>query len=436
MSKRRLLELVQDGHVTGWDDPRMPTISGYRRRGYTPEAIRTFCERIGVAKADSVVDVALLESTLRDDLNARAPRAMAVLRPLKVVLENYPEGQTDQFEIPFHPDNAALGSRQVPFGRVLFIERDDYAEQPPKGWFRLSPGAEVRLRAACVIKCVEAIKDPATGEVTELRCTWDPQSRGGAPADGRKIKGTLHWVSAAHAADAEVRLYDRLFVKENPYDVEEGQDYRANLNPNSLETLTGCKLEPALAGAQPGDKFQFERLGYYCADAKDSKPGHPVFNQTVTLRDSWAKIAEKQAPAKPVAKTKPAPKPASLAAAEAEGIAPLSAVVTYDDFTKIDLRVAEVVAAVVLEGSQKLLQLTLDLGPLGRRRVFAGIAEHVESPQSVVGKKLVCVANLAPRQMRWGVSEGMIVAAVSKTSKGEHLALIEAPNGRNGEKLE
>jgi glutaminyl-tRNA synthetase len=296
LSKRKLIELVEKGIVTGWDDPRMPTLSGYRRRGYTPEALRAFCERIGVARADSTVDVGLMEHCLREDLNRRAPRAMAVLRPLKVTLVNYPEGRAEELEAVNNPEDPAAGTRKVPFGREIYIEREDFMEDPPKKFFRLAPGREVRLRYAYFIKCVEVVKDPGTGEVTELRCTYDPATRGGDAPDGRKVQGTLHWVSAAHAATAEVRLYEHLFTRENPNDVEEGRHFTDYVNPGSLEVLRGCRLEPSLAAAAPGSRFQFERMGYFCADLKDSQPGRPVFNRAVTLRDTWAKIAKKSAP--------------------------------------------------------------------------------------------------------------------------------------------
>jgi glutaminyl-tRNA synthetase len=284
LSKRKLKQLVDGGLVTGWDDPRMPTLAGLRRRGYTPEAIRTFCDRIGVSKRNSFVDVALLEHAVREDLNMRCRRAMGVLRPLRVVIENFPEGAEDRFEAPWHPEDTSHGSRALPFSRTLYVDRDDFAEEPPKGWFRLSPGAEVRLRYACIIRCERVIKDDR-GEVIELRCTWDPDSRGGHPKDGRKVKGTLHWVSERHAVGAEVRLYDRLFRAEFPG--EQGDDFIADLNPQSCETLTGARVEPALAGAWPEERFQFERVGYFCVD-RDSRPGALVFNRTLGLRDSWA----------------------------------------------------------------------------------------------------------------------------------------------------
>jgi glutaminyl-tRNA synthetase len=291
LSKRKLLTLVADGHVAGWDDPRMPTLAGLRRRGYTPEAIRAFCHAIGVAKRDSVVDVAMLEHAVRDDLNRRAPRAMAVLRPLKVVIENYPEGQVEELEAINNPEDAAMGTRPVPFGRELYIEQDDFREDPPKQFFRLAPGREVRLRYAYFIRCERAIKD-ADGNVVELRCTYDPATRGGDAPDGRKVKATLHWVSAAHAVPAEVRLYDRLFTVENPNVEKDGQPWTAYLNPQSLQVLRGCQLEPSLASVAPGARYQFERHGYFCAD-DDSRPGSLIFNRTVGLRDTWAKIEKK-----------------------------------------------------------------------------------------------------------------------------------------------
>jgi glutaminyl-tRNA synthetase len=287
MSKRRLLRLVEEGHLAGWDDPRMPTLAGMRRRGYPPEAIRDFCERIGVAKADNLVDVALLEHCVREDLNRRAPRAMAVLRPLRLVLENYPEDRVEQLEAVNNPEDSAMGTRAVPFSRVLWIERDDFRETPPPKYFRLSPGAEVRLRYGYIVKCTGFTKDPATGEVVEVRATYDPATRGGDTPDRRRVKGTIHWVSAAHARPAEVRLYDRLFTRPSP---DADEDFMASLNPKSLEVVAGCQVEPALADATPGSPWQFERTGYFTLDPEDSAPGRPVFNRTVALRDSWAKL--------------------------------------------------------------------------------------------------------------------------------------------------
>jgi len=289
MSKRRLLTLVEKGYVTGWDDPRMPTLAGLRRRGYTPEAIRDFCNRIGVAKSNSTVDMALLEHCLRQDLNKRAPRVMAVLRPLKLVIENYPEGQVEELEAVNNPEDPSAGTRKVPFSRELYIEQEDFREDPPKKYFRLYPGNEVRLRYAYIVKCTGVVKDK-NGEIIEVRCTYDPATRSGSGQEGRKVKGTIHWVSAAQAIPAEVRLYDYLFTKPNPDEVEDSEDFTVNLNPNSLETLTACRLEPSLASAAPGQRYQFERHGYFCADTKDSSAKHLVFNRTATLRDTWAKI--------------------------------------------------------------------------------------------------------------------------------------------------
>ena len=294
LSKRKLLQLVQHQHVTGWDDPRMPTLAGFRRRGYTPEAIRTFCERIGVAKRNSVVDIAMLEHSLREDLNKRTPRVMAVLRPLRVVIENYPEDQVEELEAVNNPEDPSTGTRKVPFSRVLYIEQDDFREVPPKGFFRLSPGREVRLRYAYIIKCVDVVKDPHTGDVIELRCIYDAETKSGSSQSNRKVKATIHWVSAAHSKAAEVRLYDHLFTNEDPEEVSEGSDWLANLNPKSLETLNASRVEPSLADAKSGDLYQFERLGYFCVDSVDSKPDALVFNRAVTLRDSWAKIERTQ----------------------------------------------------------------------------------------------------------------------------------------------
>lgn len=292
LSKRKLLQLVQQKYVSGWDDPRMPTLAGIRRRGYTPEAVRTFCERIGVAKRNSTVDIAMLEHCLREDLNKRAPRVMAVLRPITVVLENYPDGQVEELDAVNNPEDPAMGTRKVPFSRVLYIEHDDFREDPPKGFFRLSPGSEVRLRYAYIIKCVSVEKDTVTGEIRALRCIYDPDTKSGSSKSNRKVKATIHWVSAAHAVQATVRLYDHLFTKENPEDVPQGADWLANINPKSLEHLATSRVEPYLAGAKAGERYQFERLGYFCAD-KDSSPGAIVFNRTVTLRDTWAKIEKK-----------------------------------------------------------------------------------------------------------------------------------------------
>ena len=288
LSKRRLIELVEDGHVSGWDDPRMPTLSGLRRRGFTPKSIREFCERIGLTKNDTWIDASVLEHVIRDELGADAPRRMAVLRPLKVVIDNYPDDKEEMLDAANHPQDPSMGARQVPFGKTLYIERDDFMEDAPKKFFRLAPGREVRLRYAYFITCNEVIRDERTGEVVELRCSYDPATRGGNAPDGRKVKGTIHWVSARHARPAQVRLYDRLFSVANP---DRGdQDWKSCINPDSLETLDDCLIEPDLAQAEPEERFQFERLGYFCVDKEDSQPGKPVFNRIVTLRDTWAKI--------------------------------------------------------------------------------------------------------------------------------------------------
>ena len=288
LSKRKLLQLEQEGHVSGWDDPRMPTISGIRRRGYTPESLRNFCAAIGASKTNGIIELAMLEHYVREDLNRRARRAMAVLRPLRVIIDNYPEGQVEKLELVNNPENASAGTRSVPFSRELYIEQDDFREDPPKKFFRLSPGREVRLRGGYFITCAHVLKD-ADGAIAEVHCTYDPETRGGNAPDGRKVKATIHWVSADHAVDAEIRLYENLFLKQDPSAVEEGKDFLSNLNPNSLEVLTNCKLEPSLARAEAGDRYQFERLGYFCVDP-DTTSERLVFNRTVPLRDTWAKI--------------------------------------------------------------------------------------------------------------------------------------------------
>ncbi len=294
ISKRKLLKLVNDGHVSGWNDPRMPTLAGMRRRGYTPEAIRNFCDRIGVGKKESLVDIALLEYCVREHLNKHAPRVMGVLRPLKVVIINYPEGDDEYLDAVNNPEDADAGTRKVPFSRHLYIERDDFMEDPPKQFFRLAPGREVRLRYAYFVKCVDVVKDKETGEVAEIHCTYDPATRGGDAPDKRKVKATLHWVSAPHSIEAEMRLYGHLFIKENPDDVEEGRDFKDYLNPQSLEALKSCRIEPSLKNASPGSVYQFERMGYFCADSSDFTPERPVFNRTATLKDEWAKIVKQK----------------------------------------------------------------------------------------------------------------------------------------------
>ena len=295
MSKRKLRALVEGGHVSGWNDPRMPTISGLRRRGYTPEAIRNFCQRVGIAKRDTVTELALLEHSLREDLNQRASRVMAVLDPLKVVITNYPDGQVEEFDAINNPEDPGMGTRKVPFSQEIYIERDDFQEDPPSRFYRLAPGREVRLRYAYYITCDDVIKDAISGQITELRCTYDRQSRGGSSPDGRRVRGTLHWVSAPHSIPAEIRIYDHLFLKANPDD-DEGGDFTSQLNPDSLTTLSSARLEPSLSQAQPEERFQFERRGYFCVDAEDSQPGRLVFNRTVPLRDTWARIQQAQQP--------------------------------------------------------------------------------------------------------------------------------------------
>jgi len=425
MSKRKLLELVRGGHVSGWNDPRMPTLSGLRRRGYTPEAIRTFCDRIGVAKKESLVDIGLLEHCLREDLNRVALRVMTVLRPLRVVIDNYPEDQVEYLDAENNPEDPAMGSRKVPFSRVLYIEQDDFREDPPKKYFRLAPGREVRLKHAYYIRCDGVVKDDRTGEVTEVHCTYDPETRGGWSKDERVVKGTLHWVSAAHALDAEVRLYDHLFVVPNPADSKEGPDLMSLLNPRSLETLLACKMEPSLVGAVPGAHFQFLRLGYFCVDSVDATPERPVFNRTVTLRDSWAKIEKAQPgsgvaekPSKTPSQKKPDPGDEKDGERAATG-----EMIAIDDFAKIDLRVGLVREAGLVKGAKKLIRLMVDLGEGRLRQVFSGIRSAYGDPEVLVGKKVIVVANLKPRQMSFGLSEGMVLAGVGDDRLG--IATVE-----------
>jgi glutaminyl-tRNA synthetase len=418
MSKRKLLQLVQEGYVTGWDDPRMPTISGLRRRGYTPESIRKFCERIGVAKRDSMVDIALLEYCIREDLNRKAARVMAVLNPLKVTIENYPEGQIEELEALNNPEDPGMGTRKVPFSKEIFIEEEDFLEDPPKKFYRLAPGREVRLRYAYFIECVGAVKDEKTGKVTELRCTYDPKTRGGDAPDGRKARATLHWVSAPRAIPAEVRLYDHLFTRPNPSDEEGGLDFKAFLNPHSLKTLSFCRVEPSLAGAEPGSLYQFERMGYFCTDVVESRKDHLVFNRTVTLRDEWARIQKEEGkePGPRIQASKP--EPAHSPAEKRPGVPSIPGVITMDDFSKIDLRVGIIQEASLVQGADKLLKLMVDLGEGRVRQIFAGIRSAYPDPQRLVGRRVMVVANLKPRQMKFGLSEGMILAGVGKKSLG------------------
>ena len=412
MSKRKLLQLVQEGYVSGWDDPRMPTLSGLRRRGYTPEAIRSFCERIGVAKRDSMVDAALLEYCIREDMNKRAPRVMAVLRPLRLVIDNYPEGRVEELDALNNPEDPAMGMRKVPFSRELFIEEEDFMETPAKKFYRLAPGREVRLRYAYFVKCVAVVKDQS-GRVIEVHCTYDPQTKGGDAPDGRKVKATLHWVSAQQSIPAEVRLYDHLLAKADPSDEGEGLDFKAFLNPGSLEVLKTCRVEPGLAKAELGSRFQFERLGYFCVDSRDSIPDHLIFNRTVTLKDEWTKIQktqEKEPGQVEPSKATPAVSPAE----KHKYLVPISQEITIDDFSKLDLRVAVVREAGLVPGADKLVKLMLDIGEGRLRQVFAGIRSAYPEPEKLVGKKVMFVANLKPRQMKFGLSEGMILAGSGK----------------------
>ena len=423
MSKRKLMELVAGGHVTGWDDPRMPTLSGIRRRGYTPESIRNFCERIGVAKRESMVDMALLEHGIRADLNKRALRVMAVLQPLRVVIDNYPEDEVEYLDAENNPEDPGMGSRKIPFSRVLYIEQDDFREDPPKKFFRLAPGREVRLKHAYYIRCDRVVTDEKTGKPIELRCTYDPETRGGWSQDGRRVKGTLHWVSAGHAVEAEVRLYDHLFTVPNPADAKEGADFKSFLNPHSLERITTCRVEPGLAGAAPGSRFQFLRLGYFCVDTVDSSADRLVFNRTVTLRDTWARIEKTQKKKDMTGKTQKSPKNAvkkdsAPSTLKGSGLEPIGQEITIEDFSKIDLRVAVIREASLVEGARKLIKLMLDVGEGHLRQVFSGIRSAYPEPECLVGKKVIMVANLKPRQMKFGLSEGMVLAGAGKDCLG------------------
>ncbi len=405
MSKRKLLKLVQEKHVNGWDDPRMPTICGFRRRGYTPTAIMDFLGRGGITKFNGIIDIALLENSLREELNKTASRYMGVLNPLKVVLTNYPEGQIEWLEAVNNPEDPAAGTRKLPFGRELYIDRDDFREVPPPKYYRLAPGAEVRLRWGYFITCQEVVKD-ANGNIVELRCTYDPQTKGGNAPDGRKVKGTIQWVEATNAIDAEIRQYDRLFTKEDPDDLEEGQeDFLANLNPDSLHILHNCKLEPALGKLTPETRVQLERVGYFCADRYDYSPEHPVFNLTVSLKDSWAKIEKKEEPAKAAPK---AEKKAEKKAAEQ----PVNvAVIGVEDFAKLQLKVAKVLEAERVENADKLLKLQVDCGE--KRQIVAGVAAYYK-PEEIIGKLIVMVVNLKPAVIRGIESNGMLLAAKKK----------------------
>ena len=439
MSKRKLLELVQKKVVSGWDDPRMPTLAGLRRRGYTPEAIRAFCERVGVAKTDSLVDVGLLEHHLREDLNKRCPRILAVLRPLKLTITNFPETEVKSIDAPLSPEDASLGSRTMPFSRTLYVDRDDFTETPAKEWFRLAPGREVRLRYACLVTCKEVIKNDA-GEVVELRCEMDLQSWGGQAPDGRTVKGTIHWVSAAESVPVEVRLYDRLFRVENP-GTTEGVSFLDELNPDALTTVTG-RAEPYVSKAKAGDRVQFERVGYFCADP-DTTSERSVWNRTVTLKDTWAKIAKKTEPAKvgkdakePKASPPKAGDVASKPAAPkaAKGPPPPPAEILIDDVAKLDLRVGIIRTAGLVEGADKLLRFEVDLGEGRLRQIFSGIRDTYADPATLVGRSVVVIANLKPRQMKFGLSEGMLLAA-SLTDGSHPVVTLDGGKGGPGDRV-
>jgi glutaminyl-tRNA synthetase len=402
MSKRMLMQLVKEHHVNGWDDPRMPTIGGMRRLGIPPEALRAFSDRVGIAKRENTVDYALLEHTVRDNLNETSPRLMGVLNPLKIVIENYPEDKEEFFEGSFHPLDDRWGSRKIPFCREIYIERDDFTENPPKKWFRLSPGKEIRLRYACMITCTDVIKD-SDGNITELKCTYDPDSRGGNAADGRKVKGTSHWVSARHAAKIEVRIYDRLFKIENPLKTGDGKSFLDNLNPDSLKTVKECYAEPYVKTLTPESRIQFERIGYFVADRYDFTQDAPVFNRTVTLRDSWAKIEKNQT------KNNNSPAKSKNNKKQTEDRQPGQ--IKIDDFAKLDLRAGAIKLAEPVEGADKLLRILVDIGEPQPRQIFAGIKKRFTDPSQLVGKTVIVVANLKPRKMKFGISQGMILAA-------------------------
>jgi len=404
MSKRKLLELVEEKFVSGWNDPRMPTISGLRRRGFTSKSIRNFAEKIGVAKADSMVDVALLEHCVREDLNDSAPRVMGVLNPLKLVIDNFPEDEVMELDCPYHPEAPAMGSRMVPFTKVLYVEKDDFKEEAPRKWFRLAPGKEVRLRYACLVTCNEVIKDE-NGEVVELHCTWDPESKGGTSPDGRKVKGTIHWVSSEHAIDAEVRLYDRLFNVSNPMGNSDEKTFKDHINPDSLTILKNCKLEPSLKGLKPEEHYQLERLGYFNVDNVDSSEGNIVLNRTVPLRDSWARIEK--------ANKKKSNKQPKQKQAKKED----DKQIKIDDFAKIDLRVGLVKEASFVEGADRLLRLIVDVGEEKPRQIFSGIRSSYPEPEILIGTYVIVVANLKPRKMKFGISEGMVLSAGNDPKK-------------------
>ena len=400
MSKRRLRRLVEEHHVNGWDDPRMPTLCGLRRRGYTPASILAFIKQVGITKFNGLTDMAVFESCIRDELNKTASRYMAVLRPLKLVITNYPEGQSETLDAVNNPENPDAGTRKVTFGREIFIEQDDFMETPPPKYYRLAPGQEVRLRWAYIIKCTDVVKN-ADGSIKEIHCTYDPETKGGNPADGRKIKGTIHWVNATDSISAEVRLYDRLFTKEFPEDVEEGHDFIESINPASCEIIRDCRLEPALATLPPETRVQFERLGYFCTDRYDHQPGAPVFNRTVGLKDSWAKI-EKKADNAAKQTAKPAP---------AEKAPENVALIDIADFAKLQLVTAKILEAEAIPNTDKLLKLKVNCG--GERQIIAGIAKFYKS-EELPGKTIVIVKNLQPATLCGVESFGMLLAAKRK----------------------
>jgi glutaminyl-tRNA synthetase len=417
LSKRNLLHLVKEKYVRGWDDPRMPTISGMRRRGFTSEALRAFCDEIGVTKNESVIDLGRLENAVRNHLNLTAARRMAVLNPLKVIITNYPEGQVEQMEVQNNPEDPSAGVRTVPFSRELYIERDDFMEEPAKKFFRLGPNREVRLRGAYFVTCTNFVKG-TDGQIVELHCTYDPASKGGNSPDGRKVKGTMHWVSAPHAVTAEVRMFDRLFSAESPGKAHDGEDkfaFLKDLNPKSLEVLSNAKLEPSLGAVKAGERFQFERLGYFTVDL-DARAGAQVFNRTVALKDAWAKEQGAEEPAAPAA---PAPKAEKKPEKKAaEPVAP-PAEIEFGDFTKVQLKAGKVLAAEKVEKADKLLKLSVDLGEGAPRTIVSGIAEAF-APEALVGRNVVVVVNLKPRALKGIESRGMILAAGS----GKSLQLI------------
>ena len=414
LSKRNLRHLVENKHVSGWDDPRMPTIAGMRRRGYPPEAIWKFCEEVGVTKLESVIELARLEHTVRDHLNAHAPRRLGVLRPLKLIITNYPEGTSEEVELQNHPESPALGTRTLRFGRELYIEREDFEESPPKDYYRLRPGGEVRLRGAYLVRCV-GVRRGADGTIEAVECEYDPATRGGMAPDGRKVRGTIHWIAAATARRAEVRLFERLFTAEHPGEGHEGDfPFLADLNPHSLDICREALIEPSLAAAAKGERCQLERLGYFCVDAQ-STAEVPVLNRIITLKDSFQKGAKTHKPMttpKPPEPQAAAPKPAAPPAAPTVGP---PAEIGIEDFAKVSLRAGRLLAVEPMPGSEKLLKLSVDLGEESPRTILSGIAKHF-TPAELLGRRVTIVANLKPRRMMGLLSQGMLLTA--QTSSG------------------